>query len=215
MNKAIIFITFIVSFSKANAQSPALALEDMKHYRIQLDNRSNRHLMGVPKQLLDGYCKGIYKAYYPKAVFNEVNFGDFLSHFRWGEPVLNETVLCGEDYCSNLAYTELFSRFNIYLDYYEHNFYNNQTARMERKVEFVQLVYSIDVAGKLYSFKGPLFRLDEIEKTILVKSDSNNAEPQSIKYTFELARFYSVEITNKDLKTKEKRTNQEDNFQEH
>ncbi len=215
MNKAIIFIAFIVSFSKANAQSPALALEDMKHYRIQLDNRSNRHLMGVPKQLLDGYCKGIYKAYYPKAVFNEVNFGDFLSHFRWGEPVLNETVLCGDDYCSNIAYNELFSRFNMYLDYYEHNFYNNQTARMERKVEFVQLVYSIDVAGKLYIFKGPLFRLDEIEKTILVKNDSNNAEPQSIKYTFELARFYSVEITDKDLKTKEKRTNQEDNFQEH
>jgi hypothetical protein len=86
---------------------------------------------------------------------------------------------------------------------------------MERKVEFVQLVYSIDVAGKLYSFKGPLFRLDEIEKTILVKNDSNNAEPQSIKYTFELARFYSVEITDKDLKTKEKRTNKEDSFQEH
>lgn len=215
MNKVILFIAFIVSFSKAQAQSPELALEDMKHYRIQLDNRSNRHLIDVPKQLLEGYCRGIYKAYYPKAVFNEVNFGDFLTHFRWSEPVLNETILCGEDYCSNSAYTELFSRFNVSLDFYEHNFYNTKTARMERSVPFIQLVYTIDVAGKKYSFKGPLFRMDEIEKTILIKNEVNNAAPQSIKYTFELARFYAVEITDKYIKTNEKRTNHEDNFQEH
>ncbi len=215
MNKVIIIIAFIVSFYKVQAQSPALALDDLKHYRMQLDNRSNRHLMGVPKQLLDGYCKGIYKAYYPKAIFNEVNFGDFLSHFRCAEPVLNETILCGDDYCSNAAYNELFSRFNIYLDYYEYNYFNTQTSLMERKVPFVQLVYSVDVAGKTYAFKGPLFRMDEIEKTILIKNEANNAEPQSINYVFELARFYSVEITDNDIKTKERRTNQEDDHQEH
>lgn len=215
MNKAIIFIAFIVSFCKVQAQSAALALDDLKHYRIQLDNRSNRHLMGVPKQLLDGYCKGIYKAYYPKAIFNEVNFGDFLSHFRWAEPVLNETILCGDDYCSNAAYNELFSRFTTYLDYYEYNYFNTQTSLMERKVPFVQLVYNVEVAGKIYSFKGPLIRMDEIEKTILVKNEANNTEPQSIKYVFELGLFYSVEITDNDIKTKERRTNQDDDHQEH
>ena len=215
MNKTIIIIACIFSFCTAQAQAPVLALEDMKHYRIQLDNRSNIHLKDVPRQLLEGYCKGIYKAYYPKAVFNEVNFGDFLAHFRWAEPVLNETILCGEDYCSNAAYTELFSRFNVSMDFYEHSFYNKQTSLMERKVPFIQLVYSIEVAGKTYSFKGPLFRMDEIEKTILIKNETNNAASKSIKYTFELARYYAVEITDKDIKTKEKRTNQEDNFQEH
>ncbi|MFM9945920.1 MAG: hypothetical protein ACKVQB_11900 [Bacteroidia bacterium] len=216
MNKTIIIAVFIFSFCKTNGQSPALALEDMKHYRIQLDNRSNRHLLDVPRQLLEGYCKGIYKAYYPLAVFNEVNFGDFLAHFRWGEPVFNETVLCGDDYCSNSVFAELFNRFNVSLDFYEQNYYNTQTARMERKVHFIQLVYTMDVAGKVSNFKGPIFRMDEIEKTIRLRQDeANNAETQSIKYTFELGRFYAVEITEKDIKTKEKRTNQEDNFQEH
>ena len=213
MNKAIIIIVFIVSFSETHAQSPALALEDMKHYRIQLDNRSNRHLKDVPKQLLDGYCAGIYKAYYPQAIFNEVNFGDFLAHFRWGEPLLNESVMCGEDYCSNPAFAGFFSRFNACIDFYEYSFYNSQTARMERKVPFIQLVYSVDIAGKKYQFKGPLFRMDEIEKSIFIKNTFNNTEAQSIKYTFDLGRYVAVEISDKDLKSKEKQTNKEDDFQ--
>ena len=81
--RSLIIITIALSFYKADAQTHALALADMKHYRIQLDNRSNSHLKEVPIQLLEGYCKGIYKAYYPKAIFNEVNFGDFLAHFRY------------------------------------------------------------------------------------------------------------------------------------
>jgi len=215
MKKIIIIIATIFSLTPLKAQTLALTLKDMKHYRIQLDNRSNRHLKDVPRQLLEGYCKGMYKAYYPKAVFNEVNFGDFLAHYKWGEPVFNESVLCGDDYCSNIAYTELFSKFNIYIDFYERNYFNSQTSRMERKVPFIQVVYSIDVAGKNYSFKGPIFRMDEIEKNIFIKNEGNNAEPQSIKCTFDLARYYAVEITDKDIKTKERQLNKEDNLQEH
>ncbi len=215
MKKIIFIIALLFSFSKAFSQTQVTALEDMKHYRIQLDNRSNRHLKDVPKQLLAGYCQGIYKAYYPKSIYNEVNFGDFLAHFRCGEPVLNESVMCGDDYCSNPAFAELFSRFTTYMDFYEFSFYNTQTALMERKVPFIQLVYSIDVAGKIYTFKGPLFRMDEIEKTIFIKNESNNSAVQSIKYTFYLARYFAVEITDKDLKAKEKQTNREDDFQEH
>jgi len=192
-----------------------LALEDLKHYRIQLDNRTNRHLKEVPKQLLDGYCKGIFKAYYPKATFNEVNFGDFLSHFLWNEPLLNESVFCGEDYCSNPSFTEFFSRFNFYLDYYELNTINTTNSVMVRKVEFVQLVYSLEVYGTTYLFKGPLFRMDEIEKNILVKNSANNSEPQSIKYVFELGRFYSKQIIDSEYKTKEKRLNKQEDMQNH
>jgi hypothetical protein len=214
MKRLLIIIYFIINQVQLNAQS-SLALEDLKHYRIHLDNRTNRHLKEVPKQLLDGYCKGIYKAYYPKATFNEVNFGDFLDHFLWNEPLLNESVFCGEDYCSNPSFTEFFSKFNFYLDYYEHNTINTTNSVMVRKVEFVQLVYNIEVYGKTYIFRGPLFRMDEIEKTILVKNPANNSEPQSIKYVFELGRFYSTQITDSELKTKEKRLNKQEDMQNH
>jgi hypothetical protein len=86
---------------------------------------------------------------------------------------------------------------------------------MVRKVEFVQLVYNIEVYGKTYIFRGPLFRMDEIEKTILVKNPANNSEPQSIKYVFELGRFYSTQITDSELKTKEKRLNKQEDMQNH
>ena len=213
MKSTLFIITLMFPFYELFAQAPAI--DDLKHYRIQLDNRTNQHLKDVPKQLLEGYCKGIYKAYYPNSIFTEVNFGDFLAQFKWSEPLLNESVMCGDDYCSNPAFIELFSRFNLSLDYYEQNYYNKQTARMERKIPFVQLVYSVEVDGKIYSFRGPLFRMDEIEKSILINNEGNDSQAQSIKYTFDLARFYSVEITKDDLKTKEKRTNQDDDHLEH
>jgi len=48
-----------------------------------------------------------------------------------------------------------------------------------------------------------------------VKNPANNSEPQSIKYVFELGRFYSTQITDSELKTKEKRLNKQEDMQNH
>jgi len=214
MKKQLIFMAMLLISLKSIGQS-ALPLEDLKHFRIQLLNRTNKNLFGVPKQLLEGYCEGLFKAYYPKEIYTEVNFGDFLSHFSWSEPVLNESVMCGEDYCSSASFKELFERFDLYLDYYEYAYFNTSTSRTERKVEFIQLVYSIEVNGTAYFFKGPIFRMDEIGKLVIAKNEGNESVQQSLKYTFELARFYSVEITKSEVKTKQKRTDRDDDNQEH
>jgi hypothetical protein len=213
MKRTVLILIFLGSIYQSFAQSPSI--DNLKHYRIQLDTRTNRHLVEIPKLLLEGYCKGYYKAYYPKAIFTEVNFGDFLEHYNWNEPLYNESTTCIEDDCSNPAFIELFSRFNGFIDYYEQTIYNALTGRMERKIPFLQLVYTMNYEGKDYFFKGPLFRMDELEKSIFIKNEGNDLQPQSIKYCFDLGRYYSVELSSDDIKNKEKRTNQGDDHLEH
>ena len=190
----------------ASKSQCTLGPEDLGHYRIQLNNRSNRHLKDIPRQLLEGYCKGIYRAYYPNAIFNEVNFGDFMDHFRWSEPVLNESILCGEDYCSSQAFRPLFERFDMYLDFYEHSYFNQGTSLTERKVEYLQLVYRLETGGQEYIFRGPLFRMDEIENRLFVANEFNKGEIQSLGHAFKLARYFATEVGSPDFKHREKRT---------
>jgi len=209
---AILFFVWINNFCKGQGITRP---DDMVHYRIQLENRTNKHLKDVPAQLLEGYCKGLYKAYYPKAEFTEVNFGDFLSHFRWGEPLLSENIFCGDDYCSNPAFTELFSKFNTHLDYYEVKQFNKRTSLIERKVVYLQLVYTVKLNETEYTFKGPVFRMDEIGQSINIKNETNNSEPQSLKQVFDLARFYSVKIAGTEFIPENKNNKKADDYQEY
>lgn len=195
------FVTF-----KSIAQNE-VSLDEYKHFRIHLDNRTNKHLLDIPRQILEGYCKGTINAYYPKAIFNEVNFNDFLNHFRWNEPLFNESVLCGEDYCSNPLFGQLFNSFNVYLDYYCKDYLDSKTSLKIRKTDFVQLVYSVEYGGMIYNFLGPLFRLDEISKLIYVKNETNNAQAQNLKTVFDTGRFYSVQLANPEIKPNDNNKN--------
>jgi len=212
--KRIFLILIVLAIAELAYSQAKLQLEDMKNYRIHLENRTNRHLKDVPKQLLDGYCTGLYKAYYPKSIYTEVNFGDFLAHFNAGEPLLNESMLCGDNYCSNTAFTELFTRFDACIDFYEQMVFNPSTSLTERKIIFLQLVYKVRVNEIDYTFKGPLMRMDEIDKTVMVKNDSNPNEPQSIKYTFDLGRFVATDITDEHLNEKKDSPFKGDDYQD-
>ncbi|MCC6721590.1 MAG: hypothetical protein IT243_05265 [Bacteroidia bacterium] len=198
MKIAISFIVCILFSANVFSQNEE-NINDYKHFRIHLDNRTNKHLKDIPKQLLEGYCKGSINAYYPNAVYNEVNFNDFLEYFRWNEPIFNEAILCGDDYCSNIAFATLFSSFNLYLDYYCKDYIDTKTSLKIRKTNFIQLVYSVEYNGKIYNFRGPLFRLDEISKSIYVKNENNNSENQDIKTVFDTGRFYSVQLPNPEI----------------
>lgn len=189
--------------------------EDMMRYRIQLDNRTNRHLHEVPGVILEGFCKGLFTAYYPKAAFNTVNFSDFLNHFRWNEPLINEGLLCGEDYCSNASFSGLFSKFNVYLDYFTYRHLNPLTSVIDRKVAFIQPVYTITINGIEYNFSGPLFRMDEVGNSIRIPNAENNSATQTLKQVFDLARFYSVQVVPDDYWQKDKRQHNPDDFREH
>lgn len=199
MKTKILCIFSLIFQIGANAQSIE-NLDEYKHFRIQLDNRTNKHLKDIPMQILEGYCKGTIKAYYPNAIYNEVNFNDFLEHFKWNEPIMNEAILCGEDYCSNPSFSQLFNSFNFYIDYYCKDILDTKTSLKIRKTEFIQLVYSVEYAGKIFNFRGPLIRLDEISEIIYMKNETNNAQQQSIKTVFDIGRFYSVQLSNPDIK---------------
>lgn len=214
MKTLILTLSLLTLNILANSQSLSRP-DDMDHYRIQLDNRTNKHLKNAPAILLEGYCKGLFKAYYPKSEYTEVNFGDFLSHFRWGEPLINETMLCGEDYCSNPSFKEFFEKFNTYIDYYETKQFNKRTSLIERKVIYIQLVYTLKYNETEYMFKGPVFRMDEIGKLINIQNETNNSENQTLKQVFDLARFYSTKIAEPEFIPADDKRKREEEHQEY
>ena len=169
-------------------------ITEQQHFRIPLNNRTNKYLKILPSELLKAYATGKIKAYYPLAQCNELNFGDFISHFNWGEPFTMEDEHCGDNYLNHPAYTELFSRFESYLDYYSYYSIHKQTGLNLKRVDFIQLVYTVNVWGKQKSFRGPLFRLDEVNKVLKINNPNDPGEPFGLQYLFDQGRFFAFEL---------------------
>ncbi|MCB9251426.1 MAG: hypothetical protein H6605_03110 [Flavobacteriales bacterium] len=189
-------------------------LSELNHYRIHLNNRTNKHLISVSSLLLEGFSNGKFNSYYPLALENQLNFGDFLKHFDWSEPMYLEDDHCGEHYFNNSVYKTLFSKFNTHIDYYESNHYELSSQRVIRKVEFIQLIYTTSIYGRTYNFKGPVFRMDEIRNSIFLNITSSTAEKKSLGFIFDQAIFTAVEIAKGNTFNSEDHNNRENDFGE-
>lgn len=163
MKSTIFAVSLFFLITGVKAQS--LFESDTFTYTVNLDLNQNNYLKSVPIDLLSGYCKGYWNAFYPNKEMNQCLFDDFIQRFNVQQiSINNESMFCYEDYCSNSSFAELYSRFSRKLQYKEVIYYDAQHSKIKREVLWVQLYYSVLENETWKHYNGPIFWLFEQRK---------------------------------------------------
>ncbi|MDB5228010.1 MAG: hypothetical protein JWN78_2203 [Bacteroidota bacterium] len=135
-------------------------------YTINLDLNRNLYLKSVPVDLLKGYCKGEWNAYYPKREMNQCLFDDFLQRFNY-DPlnVSSDSTMCWNDYCNDPYFTDIYKQFNRKLKYREIIYYDAQHSIQKQEVLWIQLYYSRKENEEWKHYNGPVFWLQEVMRS--------------------------------------------------
>ena len=200
------FYTVIVLFSVRLAFSQDLFVADTFSYTINLDLSKNLYLKTVPVDLLKGYCKGDWNAYYPKREMNQCLFDDFLQRFNYYQlNVPTNSNFCFDDYCNNTYYQEMYQQFARKLKYKEVIYFDQRHSIVKREILWLQVFYSREEADGWKHYEGPVFWLLEIKKAavgISVKNKDIRSDSWTLEKEFNNPSFIVNENKQKDDKKK-------------
>lgn len=182
---------FLIStlFMSSPAFAHSFAGTDSFTYTIDLDRPQNIYLRSVPVDLLKGFCKGDWNAYYPLLRKNQCLFDDFLEHFDASQP---DTLYCADELCNDPSLAELFHQFSHQLRYCEVYHYDSAHALIKREVLWLQTFYSLQNAGVWKHYNGPIFWMGELHPAsgpIMISNLSLRHEPWSLQAEFEHPMF--------------------------
>jgi len=208
MNK--FFLLFLVLVLSKTSTAQSIFTTDTFSYTINLDLSKNRYLKTVPVDLLKGYCKGDWNAYYPKREMNQCLFDDFLQRFNYFQlNIPTNTAFCFQDYCNDAYYKEMYQQFTRKLKYKEIVYLDQQHSFMKREVLWVQVYYSREEYDGWKHYEGPVFWLRELKKSengILVFNKDFRSDGWTLEKEFNHPSFIVNENKQKDDKKKIQKT---------
>lgn len=199
-----IYLTIVFSFFTKIFFAQNLFVSDTFTYSINLDLSQNLYLKSVPIDLLKGYCKGEWNAYYPKKEMNQCLFDDFLQRFNYYQ-VNVTTDFCFDDYCNQPYFIDMYGQFQRKLRYKEVIYFDQKHSIVNRKVLWVQVYYSRQETDGWKHYDGPIFWLQEINKAendIVVKNKNLRSSGWSLEKEFGTPGFIVNENKQKDDKKK-------------
>lgn len=192
MKKGILLFTALLVTIWNFGQDERITLNE-----VNLGEKHNQILRGLPEILLKAYCKGEISAYYPKYLKAKVSFSEFLNYSDIEDPSYNEQgLLCPNEYCD--INKEDLKMFNKVLEFVEIE------KRAQVGQEPSKIIYYIRLKIKKKDFylnedkyyNGPVFFTRDIlalgEKYKLF-NPKNDAAPLSIKKVI-LARIFTSSI---------------------
>lgn len=197
-------IILIVLFFTQQSKAQNLFVADTFAYTINLDLSKNLYLKSVPQDLLKGYCKGNWNAYYPKREMNQCLFDDFLQRFNYYQ-VNTSGTSCFDDYCTNSYFTEIYKQFNRKLKYKEVLYFDQQHSVIKREILWFQVFYSKEEYNGWKHYEGPIFWMLEIKKSangIIVNNKDVHPDAWTLEKEFNHAGFITNENKQKDDKKK-------------
>jgi len=163
MKKYIILSIFIVLINTVLAQD--FFKTDTFTNTVNLDLSKNLYMKSVPIDLLRGFCKGTWNAYYPKREMSQCLFDDFLGRFGYYQlNIPDNATLCLNDYCNHAYYTDMFQQCTRKLKYKEIVYFDQQHSIVKREVLWIQVFYSRQTNDTWTHYEGPVFWLQEIRK---------------------------------------------------
>lgn len=196
-----ILLFLAISFS---SKSNTVFTVDTMTYTINLDIPENAFLKQLPADILEGYVKGRFHAYYPKREMNEILLDDFLDHY--GRANFNcGSNFCWEDYADHPYLQELYDKFKHQVRYKEVIYYDQQHAVVKREIIWLQLMYSdYNYNNELQTINGPKFWMVELykDKQIKIPNEQNRAGDWSIQQEFDIRHFVPDQAGKEKLKQK-------------
>ena len=203
MSKIVSVLVFFIFTKVSFAENFFIA--DTFTYTINLDLSQNLYLKSVPQDVLKGYCKGEWNAYYPKKEMNQCLFDDFLQRFNYYQlNVPTDNSFCFEIYCAQPYFTDMYKQFARKLKYKEIVYFDQQHSIVKREVLWLQVFYSKEESDGWKHYDGPIFWLKEINKS----SDAivvHNKNLRSIGWSLEKEFGTPAFITNENKQKQDKK----------
>jgi hypothetical protein len=174
----------IVLFSAiSSAQEQRITLNEAR-----LVEKHNQILRGLPKILLEAYCKGEIAAYYPNYPKAQVSFTEFLNYANMADPTYNqEGLMCPSEFCQ-LSKEDLLT-FQNKMEFLE----IEQRAQVGQEPSKLIYYIRLKVLNKGEFYNGPVFYTSDIlalGDRYKLYNPKNDAAPLSIKKVL-LARMFS------------------------
>lgn len=188
------FFTFIciALLSKEGGFAQNLYTTDTFTYTINLDLSQNLFLKSVPVDLLKGYCKGEWNAYYPMKEMNQCLFNDFLNRFNYTEPQSVDSSFCLENYCDDSYFKDLYSQFSRKIKYKEIVYFDHKHSYVRRELLWLQVYYSVQEADVWKHYNGPVFWLNEIKKSahpVMLQNKDISNQSRTLDHIFMFPAF--------------------------
>ena len=167
-NLTLIILTLI---STAGMAQKKVTSEGEVRVRISTLEKQNKVAKDIPRLLLQAWCKGDINAYYPKNQNVELTYAQFLEHFgmeKRAYTVLDNQVpewFCEEQPLECIPidpYTMQCLQYEVELG--EENYFNKNTARQEKKLEYIKLIYSSNCTVRGIEIEGPVLKINDIKK---------------------------------------------------
>ena len=201
-----IILTFFYCFCFVISEAQNLFVADTFTYTINLDLSQNLYLKSVPVDLLKGYCKGNWNAYYPKKEMNQCLFDDFLERFNYYQlSATSVETSCFENYCTHPYFMEMYNQFKRKLKYKEVVYFDQQHSIVKRKILWIQVYYSRYESDGWKHYDGPVFWLMELkqsENEVLVYNKNVRANGRTLENEFDKPDFIVNENQQKDDRKK-------------
>lgn len=164
--------------------------------RIAIKEKQNLVIRDISSLLLKAWCKGDIIAYYPNNQNIEMSYAQFLEHFGMEKRayiMLNNQVpdwFCNEHQkCLPIdAYTMSCLQYEVELG--EENYFNKQTSRNEKRLDYVKLIYSSICTLKGVEIEGPVFKVNDIKNLDKLKYKVRN--PQNVAASMPLWSFLTL-----------------------
>ncbi len=212
-----VFITVLFCLSSYKLKSQNLFVADTFINTINLDLSQNLYLKSVPIDLLKGYCKGEWNAYYPKKEMNQCFFDDFLQRFNYYQiNVPTDNNFCFDDYCNQNYFIDMYKQFSRKIRYKEVLYFDQQHSIIKREVLWVQVYFSKETSDGWKHFDGPIFWMLEINKSNKTVMVNNKNMISNISWTlakeFSTPKFIVNENQQKDSKKKLQKTLQVEEY---
>lgn len=216
--KKIILLTCLLFSVAANAQRPRDMYSNIELMRINLKEKLNLPARWLPKLLIQAFCEGKIKAYYPYNVNKECSYYEFVSHFAAGktqpQPSADEfsNISCPASFCM-AGDDELMKMFQDHIEIFQVKRFDKNLSTEVYDIKYIRIKFIKEKYGQVFDYQGPVFYYEDVAalgEEYKLPNPKNDAAKLSFKQFLQMRQWTGVVVNDELNNSNRPRVNDKD-----
>jgi|ERR1700741_1320464 len=195
--KKLIALSFVVFSFTLHAQRPRDMYSNIELFRINLKEKINLPARYLPKLLLQAYCEGKIKAYYPFNVNKECSYYEFASHFAAGRaqpiPGADEfsNISCPGNFCM-WNDDDMLKKFQDHVELFQVKRFDKNLSTEVYDIKYIRIKFIKEKYDQVFDFQGPVFYYEDVialGEEYKIPNPKNDAAKLTFKQFLEIRQF--------------------------
>ncbi|MFL5752350.1 MAG: hypothetical protein ACJ76F_03010 [Bacteroidia bacterium] len=200
--KKFILPAFLFFSLVMQAQRPRDMYSNIELVRINLKEKLNLPARYLPKLLIQAYCEGKIKAYYPFNVNKECSYYEFASHFAGGKtqpiPGADEfsNINCPASFCI-AGDDELMKKFQDHVELFQVKRFDKNLSTEVYDIKYIRIKFIKEKYDQVFDFQGPVFYFEDVialGEEYKLPNPKNDAAQLTFKQFLQIRQWNGVVI---------------------